>query len=375
MTNDDGVRRARAGGAGESSEGGGPEGCVDKRTGRRVIKKHPPLEYHFTYRLRYRPRGKRKWWRGQVSDMQPVEIVEIAAAEAPVVYRIRTTLPGLLRTCEVRSFGGALWWPVYDNDKPLTPTAFMSMAKTNWNRASALLDPMRRTYSYSNAPSLQKFLEVHVPRETDDSQRELQAKQAERDAAAIIFCANRVLVSAGDPIWYAVWDNSDKFDLVVGHSCLDRVYKDGPHGNGFLTGGPDRVQRIACGRESLAFGLGEFSSAMQTIDELGHFSEVCSKIIALTDHVPGTATEFCVKAAAQTLRSLEASDIRALMPRSTWGSSKARSDLTSDIRMLRAFVSHEEALRERHVEFLAEVRKVLDRWSEDAALEALGRET
>ncbi|MDN4987098.1 hypothetical protein QY049_28445 [Bradyrhizobium sp. WYCCWR 13022] len=304
--------------------------------------------------------------------MQPVEIVELSPAEAPVVYRIRTTLPGLLRTCEVRSFGGALWWPVYDNDKPLTPAAFVSMAKANWKRASALLDPMRRTYSVSNAPSLQKFLEEHVPKETDDSHRERQAKQAERDAAAIIFCANRVFVSAGDPIWYAVWDDSYKFDLVVGHSCLDRVYKDQPHGNGFLTCGPDRDQRIACGRESLAFGLGEFSLAMEAIDELGHFSKVCSKIVALSDHVPGNAAKFCVRAAAQNLRYIAGTSFKALMPQFSWDAPKARTTLRSDLGMLRAFVSHEEVLRERYEEALADARKVLDRWTEDAALAKLG---
>lgn len=337
-----------------------------------MTRKHPPLDYHFTYRVSYLPRRRRNRWRIYVSDTQPVEIAEVIPADAPVVYRISTTLPGLLRTCEVRSFEGALLWPVYDNDKPLTPAAFMSMAKTNWIRASALLDPMRRTFSYRDAPSLQQFEETHFPRETDVSHRELQAKQAERDAAAIIFCANRVFVSAGDPIWYAVWDNSYKFDLVVGHSCLDRVYKDEPHGNGFLTCGPDRDQRIACGRESLAFGLGEFSWAMETIDELGHFSKVCSKIVALSDYVPGTAAEFCVKATAQTLRYREAPDFRAVMPRSVWGSSKARSNLRSDLRMLRAFLSHEEVLRERHEESLADARKVLDRWTDDAALTALG---
>lgn len=51
---------------------------------------------------------------------------------------------------------------------------------------------------------------------------EQQAKEAERDASRMIFCGDRVLVEAGDPVWYAILDRGEgRFDLTTASKVED----------------------------------------------------------------------------------------------------------------------------------------------------------
>jgi hypothetical protein len=344
------------------------------------------LDYRYTYRAEY------VRWRGRktrpiyLTGTQPVEIVEVDPAEAPVAYRIASGKPDYHAGYEVRSFNGSLWWPVADHSNPLEKSAFLSLVTTDWERASRVLDPMHRTY-YLNGPTFEEFLaSTKVSDGKFASHRELQAKQAEWDASRVIFCEDRVFVEAGDPVWYAVLNESARrFDLFISHSDLDRAHSDRKHGAGFYTTGPDRSVRICCGRLSHAFGLGEMSFALQTIAYLNCAFRLGSEIVALSNHVPGPAAELCVRASAQHLRDISPwrPDLRNAMPelQDTWRT-EDRFDIHSDTILLRSFVSRENpALRNGHAQLVADARKVLDRLAshehlameDEAALSTLGR--
>jgi hypothetical protein len=349
------------------------------------LKKHL-FDYRFTYRAEYvRWRGKKKR-PVFLTGVQPVEIVEVDPADALLAYRILSDGPGCRQAHEVRSFNGSLWWPVFDNGNPLTPSAFLALAATDWNRASHVLDPMRRTY-YLDASSVEVFMaHRRVSEGKFWSGHEQQANQAAWDASRMIFCGDRVLVEAGEPVWYAVLDErAGRFDLLVGHSDLDRSHADRPHGAGFFTAGPDRNARIACGRLSLAFGLGE-TFAQQTISDLGHDFRFGSEIVALSERVPapGAAAKLCVRASAQDLREIAwmNPDLRRAMPElADTSRAHERTDLDSDTLLLRHFVGRDvPALRRGHAQRVADACKVLDRWAayeplaerDEAALAALG---
>jgi hypothetical protein len=201
----------------------------------------------------------------------------------------------------------------------------------------------------------------------------------------VIFCENRVLVDAGDPVWYAVLDERvRRFNLFIGHSDLDRSHSDRPHGAGFFTPGPDRGVRIGCGRLSHAFGLGEMSFALQTIADLNYGFRLGSEIVALSDHVPGPAGEPCVRASAQYLRDIARwrPDLRKATPElQDTSRAEARSDIRSDTVLLQSFVSPgDPALRNGHARLVVDARKVLDRLApheplaeaDEAALSTLG---
>jgi hypothetical protein len=326
------------------------------------------LDYRYTYRAEYVRWGGRKTRPVYLTGTQPVEIVEVDPAEAPVAYRISSGEPNYHEGNEVRSFNGSLWWPVSDYGNPLAKSAFLSLVTTDWERASRVLDPMHRTY-YLDAETFDEFLaRTKVSDGKFASDRELQAKQAEWDASRIIICGDQVLVDAGDPVWYAVLDEAAaRVDLVVGHSDLDRSHVDRPHGAGFFTPGPDRNVRIACGRLSLVFGLEEISSALSTFTELGHEFRFVSEIVALSGHAPApaAAAELCVRASAQHLREIAwlKPDLRKAMPELA-DTSRAddRTDLRSDRSLLQKFVGLDvPALRRDHARWIAEARKVLDR--------------
>jgi hypothetical protein len=257
---------------------------------------------------------------------------------------------------------------VSDHGAPLTPSAFLALVATDWERASRVLDPMRRTY-YLHASSVEDFmLQRRVSKFRPGPEPELRAKQAERDASRMIFCADRVLVDAGEPVWYAILDKpAGRFDLLVGHSDLDRSNLDRPHGAGFFTPGPDRKASIACGRHSLVFGLGETSLALDTIADLGRDFRFGSEIVALSDHLPppAAAAQVCLRASAQDLRDLAwlKPDLRREMPELSDSSSDAvRTDLKSDALLLRNFVGRNvPALRRDYAQRIADAHKVLDR--------------
>jgi hypothetical protein len=343
------------------------------------------LDYRYTYRAEYvRWRG-RKTRPVYLTGTQPVEIVEVDPAEAPVAYRIASGKPDYHAGYEVRSFNGSLWWPVADYGNPLEVEAFLALVASDWERASRVLDPMHRTY-YLNGPSFEEFLDsTKVSDGKFASDRELQAKQAEWDASRVIFCEDRVFVEAGDPVWYAVLDESARhFDLFISHSDLDRAHSDRKHGAGYYTTGPDRSVRICCGRLSRAFGLGEMSFALQAITDLNYGFRLGSEIVALSDHVPGPAAELCVRASAQYLRDIARwrPDLRKAMPElQDTSRAEARSDTRSDTILLQSFVSRgDPALRKGHAHLVADARKVLDRLAsheplakeDEAALSTLG---
>lgn len=148
-----------------------------------------------------------------------------------------------------------------EQGSPLTPAAFLALASANWERASRVLDPTSRTY-YLHASSADVFLaERRVSKGKFWPECEPQERQAKHDASKLMFCGDYVYVAAGDPVWYAICDEAaGRVDLVIGHSDLDRYYLDRPYGVGFFKPGPDRKNRISCGRRSHVFGLDEVSS-------------------------------------------------------------------------------------------------------------------
>jgi hypothetical protein len=181
----------------------------------------------------------------------------------------------------------------------------------------------------------------------------------------VLFCGDRVFFDGGDPIWYAIRDESARrFDLVISHSDLDRVHYEHPLGVGFLTPGPDRGVRIAARAPRSRSGSARRRSP-SGIADLGYTPRIDSKIVALTDHVPGRSAELCVRASAQDLRDNACwfPELRQAMPELRGASrARARSDLRSDKELLRLFVSCEHRwYYEDHSHRIACARNALDR--------------
>lgn len=348
------------------------------------------FDYRFTYRITY------VLWHGtrvrpaHLTDVQPVEIVEVDPTDAPVVYRIATSPHN--QPHEVRTFGRSLWWPVMDSrGNPLEVQAFLRLAEDDWWEASRVFDPLHRTYRLDGASTLDDFLGRNRlssdARKFDDTDREAQAKQAEWDASNVIFCGDRVLFNGGEPVWYAVRDDkARRVDLEIGHSDLDQVYEERARMTGFMTPGPDRKARIASAARSFAFGLGEQDLALEAIRALRYKPSWLSDCKALSDRVPESAAALCVRAAALDLREYARwdPDLRRSLPQlEDTSRANARSSLSADKALLEHFVSrpypgHHFDKSER----IASANKALDRLAsseplaeeDDAAISRLGFE-
>ncbi|MGO4510171.1 hypothetical protein AB4Z51_24455 [Bradyrhizobium sp. 2TAF36] len=328
------------------------------------------FDYRFTYRVTYVVRRGRRSRPAYLTGVQPVEIVEVDPAEAPLAYGI-TTSPYNGQHHEVRAFGGSLWWQMFDRSgNPLEVSAFIQQAGADWWKVSRVLDPLRRTYYVDQARTLKEFLEGRVlskdEKKFDDSNREVQAKQAERDASNVIFCGGRVLFNGGDPVWYANRDDvSRRVDLEIGHSDLDRLYYDHKLGRGFMTTGPDRKERITCASTSFAFGLDEKDLALAVIDDLGYEVNCHSESTAFSDHVPSSSAALCVRASAQNLRDIACwhPEMRRDLPELKDASrTSPPSTLRADQELLRRFVSLSYRWQfGDHADRVDAARKALDR--------------
>lgn len=265
----------------------------------------------FTYRVDYVPRKSRKSRWLFLTDEITVAIREVDAVEAPVAYRINSLAQSSGTELQVRSFDGSLWWPLADGRGPFRSSDLLTLAKRYWDAASAVLDPMRRTYNVPGPSANEFFGSLPIRKDKFVSTWNDQSKSAERDASRVIFCDGHVLVDAGDPVWYAVHHSPTRtFDLFIGHSNLDR-----PNTDGYSTPGPDRGSRMTCARLGRAFGLDEFDVCVRSLGGEGNIRRH-GEIVSMSERVSASAADVCVRALAQYLWEIawRYPDLRKAMP-------------------------------------------------------------
>ena len=262
----------------------------------------------FGYDARYMPRRGRMFITEYLNAVEPVEISDIAAADAPVAYRVwpQTFLDD---PYEIRLHEGALWWPLYGDHGPLTLENLSTWARTDPDRARAVLDPLGRTYRKCGESYDDRFADQ--PLRAYESDFKAQLRQLHHDAARVASIDGIIHVDAGAPVWFAVHQRAARasYDLVVGPSSLDRQ-----NDLGIWMPCPDRGTRLLSARLGRAYGLGEqhellahiaaeSTSAGTTIEDLGL-------------HTAGPAAQVCATAWAQHLWDLagRCPELREAMP-------------------------------------------------------------
>ncbi|MDB6166639.1 MAG: hypothetical protein JWQ83_1779 [Lacunisphaera sp.] len=262
----------------------------------------------FNYRAEYKERGGRTFYPVLLSDIQPIEIADLSGAEAPAAYHIVSGVP-FQDAFEVRLHRGQLWWPLRGNHGGLRSLEFSDLAKNDWARASAVLDPLGRTYAHFG----QTFDEAFPDgvKTFDPGDRDLQARQVREDAARLAFLDGVVHVQAGEPVWYAVLNRETRwgFELVIGPTSLDRKDREGCHMDC-----ADRGTRLTSARLGRAFGLNELEEGLRWLaPDAVH---TVSDVISMGIHDPSPAAEICAVAWAQYLWEVawRFPDLRRLIP-------------------------------------------------------------
>lgn len=266
----------------------------------------------FAYRRHYVPKGHQKLRRVDVNGECHVTISEVEPDAAPVSYKI-SSLDKPQESHEVRSYAGSLWWPIYSASGPLKASDFRDLTETNWEVASAILDPLHRTYKFHGVTEQEFFENLEIRKDKGSSTFDQQSAGANRDASRMLFCQGRVLVEGGDPVWYFIprEDARDGVKLVAGPSSLDRRAA-----AGYFMPGPDRHVRLGCAWRGHAFGLAEIEAAKEVWTEHDPTIHEKSEIEATTDRPAASAANLCARALAEHLWDIAwmHPDLRKAMP-------------------------------------------------------------
>jgi hypothetical protein len=236
------------------------------------------------YQQHYEPSGSRN---GMVlaiglSYRSDLAIREVDPQAAPVAYRVKG-MTGLLSQCselvaeyQIRSFDGALWWPLVGDEGLLSGSTFLDLAAAGHQSARLTFDPdaWRPNSELSTADI---YFARHKPRTLlENNQAELWIR-AVRGSRGVIFCGGFVYVEAGEPVWFAAASADDCLVFRIGCSSLDRagsIYHHVP--------GPSQYERSMCAADGLTFSLEEFEGEVRALREQTRLVQVHSEIEPLT---------------------------------------------------------------------------------------------
>ncbi|MFQ3451808.1 hypothetical protein PMN64_00570 [Bradyrhizobium sp. UFLA01-814] len=334
----------------------------------------------FFYRRHYvRKRCRLEEWI-DLNDTCDVAISEVDAKDAPIAYEVAQFNGEERQPHEIRSYAGSMWWPLHGADGPLKSAEFRSMVENDWETASAILDPLHRTYRLCNPLKAENFGRIEVREDKDRSTFDLQLAGAHRDASRLLFCGGDVLVEGGDPVWYFIPAAQDRkgVDLVLGPTTLNRR-----EAAGYSMPGPERHVRLSSGWHGHVFGLTEIEAAKEgwaTEQAINVRSEIAARHYRPTT----SAADLCARAVAEHLWDIAwmYSGLRQAVPAVANANHLFPApDFPEYREMLRQLISQKNPELSRNLSrLIASAKTILDRLElngptdedDDAALASLG---
>jgi hypothetical protein len=230
-----------------------------------------PLRINFPYTVRYlRPRHRRPSFDTIWVKNESILIKSANSDEAPAAFRIARTNGLEKRTFEVRSYGGSLWWPIYDGDNCLNVSTFIEAIKGGESAHLGLLDHNLQHYSSNRREDENDFfarMQLQI-REIQNTTRATRLKLAEAGAENILFCDNAVYVNGGDPVFYYTFGdwrnqiNTATIDII--HSIFRADFFEFPRSpRGYFE---PKLEKAAC--QGLVFRIDEFDRIKTAVDSV-----------------------------------------------------------------------------------------------------------
>jgi hypothetical protein len=238
-----------------------------------------------------------------LSYRSDLAVREVDPQAAPVAYRVRS-MTGLLPQCserveeyEIRSFDGALFWPLVGDQGFLSVSTFLDLAAAGHRTARMTFDP-DAWRSHSELSTADVYFERHKPRKLLETNQAELWMRAVRGSRGVIFCGGFVYVEAGEPVWFAEESvDIDGLDLRIGCASLDRagsIFHDVP--------GPYKGARSGCASQGWAFGLDELENEMCALRLQTAVLQVHSDIKVLAAlHSADTGALLCERELARSL--------------------------------------------------------------------------
>jgi hypothetical protein len=146
-----------------------------------------------------------------VWDEAPVAISDVSDREAPVAYRIDRCEPSVA-TYDIRSFRGAIWWPVFDGSRALSVDALLAHFDDPNGCFLAAMNLSPSTLHSSRHVTTKRFDEDVSIRQELKSSKDDRVALAQRAASRLLVCGDYVYQEGGEPAYFGT--PSDKCDTA-----------------------------------------------------------------------------------------------------------------------------------------------------------------
>ncbi|WP_146159850.1 hypothetical protein [Bradyrhizobium sp. MOS002] len=242
--------------------------------------------------------GRRKAESEWFLEIGPIEIPHISSDSAPIAYQIDPGLPAFGRPdlpYGIRRYDDRLWWPLLSREGEVDVSRFVNLAGKGKPEALLAIDPEIPVSS------------TNWPTELFDSkvgQKDAKVFPARRDpwvstrrnCLRVLFCDNKVLIEAGEPIVYAHPWSSQSYQILVGHSAMDR--REG----GFYLPGPNAEERVLFTQQGLAFSINKWASEVTGLVKGGNVVSSLPRIdIRIECHTPSAAPALCARSLIESV--------------------------------------------------------------------------
>lgn len=276
--------------------------------------------------------GRRRAEADWFIETGPVDILQINSDSAPVAYQID---PGFAASGPpylpyvIRRYDDRLWWPLLSCEGPVDVSQFIDLAGKGKPEALLAIDP-EIPVSSANWPT--------EPFDRKVGQRDEKALHTRRDpwistrrnCLRVLFCDDRVLLEAGEPIVYARPRNNQSYQIMVGHSAMDR------REDAFYLPGPNAEERGLLAQQGLAFSINEWASEVTGLVQCENGVSSLSRIdIRIVCHAPSTAPALCARSLIESVlvkgfRSKHGNILDRVLPRLAERLVAANEKRTSD---------------------------------------------
>jgi hypothetical protein len=237
-----------------------------------------------------------------VWDFHRIEAHTISPESAPLAFRLEPVGPtheDCAPDCVVRSFEGSYWWPLLGKNGAVSVAEFLSRAAEGRECVLTTLGcPLNfPLQGLGRRPSLDD-LRIDFPKcRLVSSTFDTQANRINYGTDRIAFCDDKVLVAAGQPIYYAVARyGTDEFEILAGPSSLDPAPD-----RGYRLLGPDLFRRSAAAARGLAYAPDGLSRLEALLAESAGQAQQFSRIDRLIGHVDDPSPLTCARALAERL--------------------------------------------------------------------------
>jgi hypothetical protein len=263
------------------------------------IMKHTKVAVAIPYAVEFVRRGCRNIEGLVVWDEGAVAICEADLSDASVAFNIRAS-GKFGRSYDILSFGGKLWWPLYQKDQPVSVDAFIRAVGDPDGCFMAAMNLSPATLHSSRDHTTARFEADLSIRRVHASSLSVRWTSAQRAASRLLFCGGFVYQEGGNPAYFAV--ESDDVPQPRLTLRIGGLRTGGNHPGDRWHLGLSARKRTHAALRSLVFHVDDIDSTCLALKAEGYHPVIEETAIATGGPFTGIGpVEFCAEAVARAI--------------------------------------------------------------------------